>query len=154
MLLFLDSFIILAKGEHLLLFVSSYCLWILKLTEIASQAVCSRHLQKNSQVEDVALSPLVCLARWALLRQACISAASRQLSCLRIPCSWKLAVGQALVANSVTLDLDNNNSNALLCKGLPRGFGDPVGYRNYKQRFMHIKNAGASCVPADTQRNE
>ena len=109
---------------------------------------------RNSRVEDVALSPPGCLARWALLSQACISAASRRVRCPGIQCFWKLAVSQALVAKSVKLALDNNNPNALLCKSLSRGFDDRVGYSSCKQTFMCTKNAVVFWVPANKQRTE
>lgn len=85
---------------------------------------------RNSHIEDVALSPPVCLAGWALLRQTCISAASRQICYLGIHCLWKLAISWAIVANSVKLALDNSNSNVLLFKGLSRGSGDVWGASN------------------------
>lgn len=87
-------------------------------------------------LEDVALSPPVCLARWALLRQTYISAPSRQICYLGIHCLWKLASSQAIVANSVKLALDNNNSNALLFKGLSRGFGDCVGCMQWQKAVL------------------
>lgn len=40
------SFIILVNVEHLLYFGSGYCLWVLKLIEIVSQAVCSGCLKE------------------------------------------------------------------------------------------------------------
>lgn len=91
---------------------------------------------RNSHVEDVALSPPLCLARWALLRQTYISAASRQICYLGIHCLWKLASSQAIVANSVKLALDNNNSNAFLFKGLSRGFGDCVGCMQWQKAVL------------------
>lgn len=134
MLLFLDSYVILVNVEYLLLFESGYCLCILKLIKIVTQAVCRGHLKVLPWVLQGAW------ARWALLSSACISATSRQIHCPGIQCFWKLAVSQALVANSVKFALDNNNSNALLCKCLSRGFGDCVDYSSCKPKVrVHKK---------------
>jgi len=81
-----------------------------------------------------------------------ISAASIQVCCPGIQCFWELAVSQALVADSVKLALDNDNSNALSCKGLSRDFGGCVGYSSCKQRFTHMKNTAVSWVPAAKRR--